>query len=150
EAELRSVIEAPAEQGGWSLEPGLVDEMLDDMAGEPGALPLLSHALLETWKRRSGRMLTFTGYRAAGGVKGAIAHTADSVYGELSQDEQVIARNIFLRLTELGEGVQDTRRRVPLSELIPRSETAAATEEVLKRLQDERLVTTAREQSTDE
>jgi len=144
--ELRTAIEAPAEQGGWSLEPGLVNEMLDDMAGEPGALPLLSHALLETWKRRSGRMLTFAGYHAAGGVKGAIAHTADSVYGELSPDEQAIARNIFLRLTELGEGVQDTRRRVPLSELVPRSETATVVEGVLKRLQDERLVTTEREQ----
>jgi len=145
QAELRTAIEAPAEQGGWGLEPGLTDEMLDDMAGEPGALPLLSHALLETWKGRSGRMLTFAGYRAAGGVKGAIAHTADLVYGELSPDEQAIARNIFLRLTELGEGVQDTRRRVPLSELVPENDTASVVEKVLTRLQDERLVTAERE-----
>ena len=98
--------------------------MLDDVADEPGALPLLSHALLETWKRRSGRTLTFAGYQAAGGVQGAIAHTADAVYGRLDADEQAIARNIFLRLTELGEGVQDTRRRVPLEELAPLPDVA--------------------------
>jgi len=148
--ELRTAIESPAEQDKWSLEPGLVDKMLDDMAGEPGALPLLSHALLETWKRRSGRMLTFAGYHAAGYVKGAIARTADSVYAELSLEEQAIARNIFLRLTELGEGVQDTRRRVQLAELIPRNEAAPIVEYVLKRLQDERLVRAEREQSTGE
>ena len=47
---------------------------------EPGALPLLSHALLETWKRREGQIMTLAGYRASGGVQGAIAHTAEEVY----------------------------------------------------------------------
>lgn len=51
--ELRRAIEKPARAGGWELEPGLVDLLLDDMAREPGALPLLSHALLATWKRRA-------------------------------------------------------------------------------------------------
>jgi formylglycine-generating enzyme required for sulfatase activity len=116
--ELRRAIEAPAEGGGWELKPGLVDLMLRDAGAEPGALPLLSHALLETWKRRQGKRLTLAGYHAAGGVRGAIAHTADRVYGALTPDEQVIAREIFLRLTELGEGTQDTRRRAELDELL--------------------------------
>ena len=47
--ELRRAIEAPAKQGGWELEPGLVAMLLQDVGDEPGALPLLSHALLETW-----------------------------------------------------------------------------------------------------
>ncbi len=92
--------------------------MLDDVQGEPGALPLLSHALLETWKRRSGRMMTIRGYLDAGRVQGAIAQTAEDVYrNQLTPEQQEIARDLFLRLTELGEGSEDTRRRVELSEL---------------------------------
>ena len=142
--ELCAAIEKPAQANGWDFEPGLVDAILDDVAGEAGSLPLLSHALLETWKRRSGRMLTFAGYHAAGGVQGAIAKTADAVYAELPPDEQAIARNIFLRLTTLGEGTQDTRRRVPLPELLGSGGQAAQVQAVLKRLEDERLVTAER------
>ena len=102
--ELRQAITAPAENNGWDFQPGLVDLILQDVGTEPGALPLLSHALLETWKRRQGRTLTLGGYHEAGGVKKAITQTAESVYDKLSPEEQAIARNIFLRLTELGEG----------------------------------------------
>ena len=101
----------------------------------------MDHALLETWKRRQGRTLTLQGYYEAGGVKKAIAQTAENVYGSLSQTEQGIARNIFLRLTELGEGTQDTSRRVKLDELSQSKEKEAA-EKVLKTLTDARLVTT--------
>jgi hypothetical protein len=143
EAELRRAIEEPARLGGWELEPGLVDVLLQDVGDEPGALPLLSHALLETWKRRRGRTLTLAGYAASGRVQGAIAKTADDVYGhDLTPEQQAIARNIFLRLTELGEGAQDTRRRVTLSELIPQDESAEEVQAVLQKLADRRLVTT--------
>ena len=54
--ELRRAIEAPAETGGWESRPGLVDLILHDVGEEPGALPLLSHALLETWRRRRGNV----------------------------------------------------------------------------------------------
>jgi energy-coupling factor transporter ATP-binding protein EcfA2 len=74
--DLRRAIELPAAQSGLLLQPGLVETILEDLASEPGALPLLSHALLETWKRRRRLMLTVSGYREAGGVRGAIAQTA--------------------------------------------------------------------------
>jgi WD40 repeat protein len=139
--ELRRAIEEPAQRGEWEFEPGLVDLILRDVGDEPGALPLLSHALLETWKRRNGRTLTLAGYHDAGGVRGAIAQTAESVYQQLTPQEQVVARDIFLRLTELGEGTEDTRRRASFDELIPRGETAAGTHAILTRLADARLVT---------
>ncbi len=105
EDELRRAIERPAEQAGLVLEPGLVEGILRDVVGEPGALPLLSHSLLETWKRRSGRMLTLIGYLQAGGVQGAITKTAETVYHEaLSPDQQALARNIFLRLDRARRG----------------------------------------------
>jgi WD40 repeat protein/class 3 adenylate cyclase len=142
EEELRRAIERPAERAGLVLEPGLVEGILRDVVGEPGALPLLSHSLLETWKRRSGRMLTLIGYLQAGGVQGAIAKTAETVYRDaLTPEQQVLARNIFLRLTELGEGTEDTRRRVAIAELTPRTEQRGAVDEVLRTLADARLVT---------
>jgi WD40 repeat protein/class 3 adenylate cyclase/energy-coupling factor transporter ATP-binding protein EcfA2 len=141
EEELRRAIEQPAEQAGLLLEPGVVEGILRDVVGRPGALPLLSHSLLETWKRRSGRMLTLIGYLQSGGVQGAIARTAETVYDALSPEQQALARNVFLRLTELGEGTEDTRRRVSIAELFPRPEQEAQAREVLRTLADARLVT---------
>jgi len=141
--ELRSAIEEPARLNGWEFESGLVDLILRDVGEEPGALPLLSHALLETWKRRHGRTLTLEGYHESGEVRGAIARTADGVFNRLTPEQQTIARNIFIRLTELGEGTQDTRRRAALSELIAHPEDKFAVEAVLKTLADARLVTTS-------
>jgi formylglycine-generating enzyme required for sulfatase activity len=146
--ELRQAIEMPAQRHGLQFEPGLVELLLRDVGAtggqspEPGALPLLSHALLETWRRRDGHRLTLAGYHAAGGVQGAIAKTADTTYQQLSPNQQTIARNIFLRLTELSEGPQDTRRRASLSEIIPQQDDALAIIEILKLLVDARLVTT--------
>ena len=145
--ELRDAIEKPAALGGWDFEPGLVDAILDDVAAEPGALPLLSEALLETWRRRRGQTLTFAGYHAAGGVRGAIGRKADDVYDSLQPEQQAIARNIFVRLTSLGEGTQDTRRRAPLAELVGSGATAEQAAAVLQVLEDARLVTAEREQS---
>jgi WD40 repeat protein/class 3 adenylate cyclase len=143
--ELRRAIEEPARRGHWEFEPGLVDLILRDVGDEPGALPLLSHALLETWKRRAGHMLTLKGYADAGGVRGAIAHTAESVYQNLTEDEQVIARKIFLRLTELGEGTEDTRRRASFHELMSQEGDANSIRTVLSMLADARLVTLSEE-----
>ena len=139
--ELRRAIEEPARRGHWVFEPGLVDLILRDVGDEPGALPLLSHALLETWKRRAGHTLTLKGYADAGGVHGAIAHTAESMYQNLSHAEQTITHNIFLRLTELGEGTEDTRRRTSLAELISHPDDANEVRAVLNLLAEARLIT---------
>jgi WD40 repeat protein/DNA-binding SARP family transcriptional activator len=139
--ELRRAIEEPARRAHWAFEPGLVDLILRDIGDEPGALPLLSHALLETWKRRAGHTLTLKGYADAGGVRGAIAHTAETLYQSLSTEEQAIARDIFLRLTELGEGTEDTRRRASFAELVSHTERPDDVRAVLNALADARLVT---------
>ncbi len=143
--ELRRAIEEPARRGRWELEPGLVDLLLHDVGHEPGALPLLSHALLETWDRRRGRRLTLSGYASSGGVRGAIAETAESVFmDQFSPEERAIARRIFLRLTELGDetGTGDTRRRATFKELILSPGESASTQNVLKTLSDARLIIT--------
>jgi WD40 repeat protein len=144
--ELRRAIEEPARRGRWEFEPGLVDLLLHDVGQEPGALPLLSHALMETWHMRRGRTMTLSGYTTTGSVRGAIAETAEVVFLDLfSSEQRKIARRIFLRLTELGDETStgDTRRRATFSELILRPEEADTTEYVLKVLADARLITTS-------
>ncbi len=149
--ELRRAIEEPGRRGRWEFEPGLVNLLLHDVgvyAGhtpEPGALPLLSHALLETWQRRRGRTLTLSGYTSSGGVRSAIAETAEAVFADqFTHEQKAIARRIFLRLTELGNETStgDTRRRATFDELILKPEEAEATWTVLKALADARLITT--------
>ncbi|MEZ4767870.1 MAG: AAA family ATPase [Caldilineales bacterium] len=140
--ELRRAIEAPAAYGGWEFEPGLVDLILRDTGEEPGALPLLSHALLETWLRRRGRVLTLQAYAEAGGVHGAIARTAETVYNHrVTSEQQPLVRSILLRLTELGDDVIDTRRRVTLDELASNLRSQEAIADVLRILSDARLIT---------
>src|SRR5262249_25727348 len=99
---LRQAIEEPVRRVSLGFEPGLVDIMLGDIASEPGALPLLEHALLELWKRRRDHTLTLDGYRESGGVTGAIAKTAEEIFKTFNPDEQAIVRRIMLRLTQLG------------------------------------------------
>jgi len=145
--ELRRAIEEPAWRNGWDFEPGLVELLLHDVGAtgerpaEPGALPLLSHALLETWNRRRGRALTLRGYAESGGVRGAIAKTAETVYRQLAPEQQPVVRRIFLRLTELGENTQDTRRRASVEELAPRPAEAPAVLSLINTLADARLIT---------
>lgn len=141
--ELTRAILQPAALGQWKVQAGLVEVLLDDLGSEPGALPLLSHALLETWKRRRGRVLTVSGYTAAGGVQGAIAQTAETVFRQrLTPTQQPIARMIFIKLAEMGESALDTRRRAAFSELITRASDPATLDAVLGILADARLVTT--------
>ncbi|MGW5450145.1 NACHT and WD repeat domain-containing protein [Streptomyces asiaticus] len=136
--ELREAIVRPAQAVGLVVERTLTARILDAVDGEHGALPLMSHALLETWHRRKGRALTLTAYEAAGGVHGAIAQTAEHLYIHLSPQQATRARRILLRLITPGEGAQDTRRPAPREEL--ETDTSPTTAEALERLVKARLV----------
>ena len=105
--------------GGAAARAGTGQLAVRDVAGQPGALPLLSHALRATWERRDGRTLTGAGYRETGGVPLAIARTADGLLASLSLEQRQMMRGMFLRLTEIGDGGV-SRRRVELDELVPK------------------------------
>ena len=83
----------------------------------PGGLPLLQYTLTELFERRQGIQLTNAAYEDFGGVLGALGHRADEIYNQLEPGEKECARQLFLRLVTLGEGTEDTRRRVQRSEL---------------------------------
>ena len=141
EDELERAVTEPARLAGLRLEPGLVEVAVREVAGEPGALPLLSHALRATWERRDGRTLTVAGYRESGRVAAALAQTADEVVGSMPPDQRQLARNVFVRLTDVGEGSAGTRRRVPIEELVPEGVSADVVQALLQRLANARLVT---------
>ncbi|MFI5895742.1 hypothetical protein ACIA5D_37170 [Actinoplanes sp. NPDC051513] len=133
--ELREVVTEPARRAGLSVERALVTKVVADAERQPGALPLVSHALLETWRQRRGDVLTVAGYEAAGGMSGAIAQTAESVFRSLDEPERETAREVLTRLVTLGEGLPDTRRRCRRDEL-----DQPGADPVLAKLADARLL----------
>lgn len=138
EDELRRAIELPAQCAGLKLGPGLAEAMVADVAGEPGALPLLSTALLEAWEHRRGRSLESAGYHQRGGVRGAVARLAESAFAELTPPQQETARRLLLRLADVDEGDAAVRRRVTVPQLSGDDPEAAS---VLVALTNRRLLT---------
>ena len=110
------------------LEAGLVDLLVQDVRQQPGALPLLQHALLELWHKREGRRLTVKAYQDIGKLEGSLQQRADDTFKAFSTEEQELCRRTFLRLTQPGEGTEDTKRRVPMQELLSLSGSPAAEE----------------------
>jgi WD40 repeat protein len=153
-AELRDAIELPARHAGVTLQPGLADTMLRDLGAveppgdsdlatyDPGRLPLLAHALRATWDRRTGGELTIGAYGAAGGIKDALASTADAVYESLDAHGQQVARRLWEHMVSVRADAEDTRRRMSRAALIAELPPADAgpAGPVLDRLEQERLV----------
>nr|WSX19423.1 hypothetical protein OG690_06100 [Streptomyces tubercidicus] len=143
EAEVREAILFPARVVGLEVEPGLVEVLLRDLGAharaaatgapdgpresggyEAGRLPLLAHALRATWRQRHAHVLTVEGYRATGGIAHAIATTADSVYACMDPPGRRATRALLLRLVKIGSGVEDTRRRLPYTDLAGHGDSA--------------------------
>ncbi|MFI6094690.1 helix-turn-helix domain-containing protein [Lentzea sp. NPDC051213] len=139
--ELRAAIIQPARRTGHAVETALVAELVANCAEQAGALPLLSHALLETWHRRKGNTLTLQGFRAAGGFEGALTRTAESVFARFTERQQELVRSLFIRLTAVGDGTEDTKRRICRNELDDDPDAVL----VLEALTTHRLVTVDQE-----
>jgi WD40 repeat protein len=137
--ELRKAVICPAQRAGLHVEPELADAVVDDVAGEPGALPLLSTAMLELWQRRDGRRLRYAAYERTGGVRGAVARLAEKAFGELDGAQQAVARSVLLRLANVDDAGAVERRRLPLRELD--AEGGAEATQVVWLLADRRLLT---------
>ncbi|MGW4959882.1 nSTAND1 domain-containing NTPase [Nonomuraea sp. NPDC004186] len=139
EQEMRAIITEPAARAGLSVDPDLVVTVVAEAAEQKGALPMVAHALRETWSRQQGDTLALADYRAVGGVSGAIARTAEHLYADLEADQRQLLRAVLLRLVALGSGSSDTRRGLDRDELAgigPAGELDA----VLDRLAAARLI----------
>lgn len=115
--ELERAIVGPARRLGLRFEDGLVAAILEEAGHQAGALPLLQYALSELFLKRDRGVLTLAAFRAAGGIRGALAGRAQATWAALDPLAQGAAQQLFLRLTTLGEGSEDTRRRVLDDEL---------------------------------
>ena len=146
--ELAQAIARPARAVGLEFESGLVDTITRDVLGQPGALPLLQHALTELFARRDGRRLTAARYRDSGGVPGALAQRAEEVYRSLPPGAQGTTRQVFLRLVTVDEEHDDTRRRVLRSELGTLSADRRVVDEVLRQFGAHRLLSFDRDPVT--
>ncbi|GHD41867.1 helix-turn-helix domain-containing protein [Streptomyces galbus] len=137
--EVRRAVLGPAEAAGLAVEPALLDALLTDLAGRPGAPALLSDALHHTWTRRTGDVLRLSDHLSAGDVGARVAEGAERAYAAATPDERRLLRALFLRLTALGDGTDDTPRRVDRGELVglaPRDDL----DRLLGELADARLV----------
>jgi basic membrane lipoprotein Med (substrate-binding protein (PBP1-ABC) superfamily)/DNA-binding SARP family transcriptional activator len=115
--ELEAVVVRPAERGGIHVEPQLLAALVGDAADRPGTLPLLEFALTELFDQRTAGALTLDGYRSLGGIRGVLSRSAESIYRDLSREEQDVATQVFLHLVQLGVGTSESRRRLALADL---------------------------------
>jgi formylglycine-generating enzyme required for sulfatase activity len=133
EDSLAEAIFKPAEKVGVYVESALVERLVADARGEPGILPFVQETMILLWDKVERRYLPLSAYetlvlprkaygeRAPGeltGLQVAIALRADATLSDLKdKKQQAIARRIFVRLVQFGEGRPDTRRRQPISRL---------------------------------
>jgi WD40 repeat protein/energy-coupling factor transporter ATP-binding protein EcfA2 len=139
-SELREAIEKPAERVGLKFEDGLVDQLINDVLGEPAALPLLQFTLLKLWNDRERNRITQKAYKRLGGGRLALSNSADEFYNKLIPEEQVTCKRIFLKMVRPTEGLEVTSSRIPIKELYRAGEAGDRVERVLNKLIEARLV----------
>jgi len=146
--ELQAAIEAPARALGVYFEPVLVERLLHDVADEPGALPLLQDTLRTLWHQRTRGLLRLAEYEAMSdgvqtGLAVTLARRADSALRDLSPGRRAIARRVFLRLVQFGDGTVTTRRQQPRAALATAADAPEDIDVVIHHLADRRLITTS-------
>jgi WD40 repeat protein len=140
--ELRSAIEQPANKMQVQLEKGLTNELISEMEGQTGHLPLLEFALMQLWSKQKHGWLTHKGYEEIGGVEEALANHAEAVYAQLSEADRERAQQVFMQLVRLGEDTEATRR------LATRDEVQEENWDLVTHLASHRLVVTNRNEFT--
>ncbi|MCB0118774.1 MAG: ATP-binding protein, partial [Anaerolineales bacterium] len=144
--ELVSAIAQPALRVGLRIDPDLIAQIINDMKGEPGALPLMQFALkdlFDSLQEKGGiHALTLNDYLQRGGIQKSLERHADAAFAHLSEHEKELTRSIFSGLIEVGRGTQDTRRTAIFDELVPSSTNVEEVEIIVQKLADARLITT--------
>ncbi len=157
---LRQAILKPAEKVGVFVESTLVERLVSDAVGEPGILPFVQETLRLLWERVERRFLSVHAYEAlvlprkayggteqrpVTGLQVAMARHADVAFNDLNEQKQNIARRIFLRLVQFGEGRADTRRQQSVEDLRATGDDPVVFMSTLRHLADRRLLTLAGE-----
>ncbi len=143
-AELRQVISEPALSHRVLLEPGLAEQIADDVADARGALPMLQFALKELYRRQERGVMTLAAYRSMGGISGAITNRAEELLAAFDESRQTAVRQLFERLVVQGDGADGSCRSAR------RSELAGDDEAMIEVLVAERLLSVDRDPITRE
>ena len=147
--QVREAVVRPALLARAEVDEGLIALLLADLAPadkgggaayEPGALPLLSHAMLATWEHSRAGTLAVVDYQASGGIRNALTQTAEQAYESLSDSQRGLARQLFLRLVHVADGVPPSRASVALGDL-PGWDKPGDAEPVLATFVGERMIT---------
>lgn len=112
---LLEMIQRPADEMGYTFEPGLVDEILEEAGKEPGNLPLVAYALNQLFEQQQDRTFTRAKFKEMGGVAGAIGSKADQVVQSLGGEAQAAFDRVFAELVHLERDRPPTRTRAPLA-----------------------------------
>ncbi len=162
--ELRLAIVEPATKLGRKVEENLISAILKDLGvevqsssegeqisePEPGMLPLLEYTLEQLWQRQTLNWLNLYSYNQLGGVQKTLENLAEQAYKELSVEEQRVADQIFIKLTQLGEGTPDTRKQVPQGDLVAQPQSADLVERVIQKLAQAKLIVTSEQRKGQE
>ncbi len=144
--ELVSAIAQPALRVGLRIDPDLIAQIINDMHGEPGALPLMQFALKDLFDAQQAKggliALTLSDYLERGGIRKALERHADNSFSKLNGHERKLTRAIFSSLIEIGRGTLDTRRTAIFDELVPAGARSEEVEAIVRKLADARLLTT--------
>jgi Novel STAND NTPase 1 len=140
EDELRRAIGEPAKAAGEEIDQSTVDLLIEQTRGREGALPALEFVLTRIWDGFLNGATAAETVRALGGVGGALANQAQTVYDSLGRDERPIARRAFLAMVRLGEGTKDSRRRVSVDEIVTTGQSRERVLKVISAFADRRLV----------
>jgi WD40 repeat protein/energy-coupling factor transporter ATP-binding protein EcfA2 len=144
--ELVSAIAQPALRVGLHIDPDLIAQIINDMRGEPGVLPLMQFALKDLFDAEQAKGgvidLMLDGYLQRGGIHKSLERHADEVFSKLSDNEQNLARSIFIGLVDTGHGTQDARRTALFNEIVPAGAKTEEVRTIVEKLADARLITT--------
>nr|MDJ0726183.1 WD40 repeat domain-containing protein [Prochloraceae cyanobacterium] len=141
EDEYRRIISLPANSVGLSVEPALIDVLVEQIKNYNGALAILQSILEQLWENRTEAKLTLQSYQQQiGGLKSVLANKANQLYDGLNDEEKNYAKWIFLSLVHLGEAQEDTRRRILRSELFVPKYSKYLLESTLQKLIDAKLI----------
>ncbi|GET35472.1 nSTAND1 domain-containing NTPase [Microseira wollei] len=146
--EIEEAIAKPGELVGLKVEQALVTKMTDDVVGSPGSLPLLQYTLTELWeqaqKSPNRNRLTLECYHLLGGIEKTLPKRANQVYNSLQDEEKLVAKRIFLELTQLGE-TSDRRRRVRKEDLVNQRHSLELLDRTIEQLVKAKLIVTTNE-----
>lgn len=140
--QLQEAIALPAQQVNLGVEEALIEQMLREIEGSPGSLPLLEYTLTRLWEETTDNQLKLATYVNLGGISGTLNRRATEVYQQFNDTERQIAKQVFLCLTQLGEGTEDTRRRVLKPDLMTEKHSQFQIEQVIQKLANEKLIVT--------